>query len=54
MLRSNKALIITGIVWACVIGLLGGFFPALRAARARFDSEFTRFACDLALQRIGA
>jgi putative ABC transport system permease protein len=26
-------LIITGIAWACVIGLLGGFFPALRAAR---------------------
>jgi putative ABC transport system permease protein len=22
-----------GIVWACVIGLIGGFFPALRAAR---------------------
>ena len=29
----TRALIITGIVWACVIGLLGGFFPALRAAR---------------------
>jgi len=27
----HPALIITGIVWACIIGLLGGFFP--RAAR---------------------
>ena len=32
-LRVTRALIITGIVWACIIGLLGGFFPALRAAR---------------------
>ena len=32
-LTVTKTLIITGIVWACVIGLLGGFFPALRAAR---------------------
>jgi putative ABC transport system permease protein len=32
-LTVTPALIITGIVWACVIGLLGGFFPALRAAR---------------------
>jgi putative ABC transport system permease protein len=32
-LRVTPALIITGIVWACIIGLLGGFFPALRAAR---------------------
>ena len=32
-LTVTRALIITGIVWACVIGLLGGFFPALRAAR---------------------
>jgi putative ABC transport system permease protein len=29
----TRTLIITGVVWACVIGLLGGFFPALRAAR---------------------
>jgi len=29
----TRALIVTGIVWACLIGLLGGFFPALRAAR---------------------
>jgi putative ABC transport system permease protein len=32
-LTVTRALIITGIVWAAVIGLLGGFFPALRAAR---------------------
>ena len=32
-LTVTRGLIITGIVWACVIGLLGGFFPALRAAR---------------------
>lgn len=32
-LTVTRALIITGIVWALVIGLLGGFFPALRAAR---------------------
>ena len=32
-LTVTRALIVTGIIWACVIGLLGGFFPALRAAR---------------------
>jgi putative ABC transport system permease protein len=32
-LTVTPTLIITGIVWACIIGLLGGFFPALRAAR---------------------
>jgi putative ABC transport system permease protein len=32
-LTVTPALIVTGIVWAAVIGLLGGFFPALRAAR---------------------
>lgn len=32
-LTVTHTLIITGIVWACIIGLLGGFFPALRAAR---------------------
>jgi putative ABC transport system permease protein len=32
-LTVTQALIATGIVWACVIGMLGGFFPALRAAR---------------------
>ncbi len=32
-LRVTPGLILTGIVWACVIGVLGGFFPALRAAR---------------------
>jgi putative ABC transport system permease protein len=32
-LTVTRALIVTGIAWACIIGLLGGFFPALRAAR---------------------
>jgi putative ABC transport system permease protein len=32
-LTVTQTLITVGIVWACVIGLLGGFFPALRAAR---------------------
>jgi putative ABC transport system permease protein len=32
-LTVTRALIVTGIVWACIIGLLGGFFPALRSAR---------------------
>jgi putative ABC transport system permease protein len=32
-LTVTRALIVTGLVWACLIGLLGGFFPALRAAR---------------------
>jgi putative ABC transport system permease protein len=29
----TPALIVTGILWACAIGILGGMFPALRAAR---------------------
>jgi putative ABC transport system permease protein len=32
-LTVTPSLIISGIIWACIIGLLGGFFPALRAAR---------------------
>jgi putative ABC transport system permease protein len=32
-LSVSPALIVTGIVWACVIGLIGGLFPAVRAAR---------------------
>jgi putative ABC transport system permease protein len=32
-LALTPALIALGIVWACVIGLIGGLFPALRAAR---------------------
>jgi putative ABC transport system permease protein len=32
-LTVTRTLIFTGIVWACIIGLLGGLFPALRAAR---------------------
>ena len=32
-LTVTQTLILTGIVWACVIGLLGGLFPAVRAAR---------------------
>jgi putative ABC transport system permease protein len=29
----TRTLIVTGLVWACSIGLLGGLFPALRSAR---------------------
>jgi len=32
-LTVTRTLIVTGIVWACVIGVLGGLFPAVRAAR---------------------
>lgn len=32
-LTLTPALIALGIIWACVIGLIGGLFPALRAAR---------------------
>jgi putative ABC transport system permease protein len=32
-LTVTPALIVTGILWACAIGILGGLFPALRAAR---------------------
>ena len=32
-LSVNPQLMILGVVWACVIGLLGGLFPAIRAAR---------------------
>jgi putative ABC transport system permease protein len=33
-LTVTSTLIATGIIWACIIGILGGLFPALRAARA--------------------
>jgi putative ABC transport system permease protein len=32
-LTLTPALIVLGIIWACVIGLIGGLFPAVRAAR---------------------
>jgi putative ABC transport system permease protein len=32
-LSVSPALIATGIIWACTIGLIGGLFPAVRAAR---------------------
>jgi putative ABC transport system permease protein len=32
-LTVSPQLMILGVVWACVIGLLGGLFPAVRAAR---------------------
>jgi putative ABC transport system permease protein len=32
-LSVSPALIATGIIWACLIGLIGGLFPAVRAAR---------------------
>jgi putative ABC transport system permease protein len=32
-LRIGMNLVIVGIIWACVVGLIGGLFPAIRAAR---------------------
>jgi putative ABC transport system permease protein len=32
-LRVTPALLGAGILWACAVGLLGGLFPAIRAAR---------------------
>lgn len=32
-LTVTRTLIVSGILWACVIGVFGGLFPALRAAR---------------------
>ena len=32
-LRIGPQLITTGIIWACVVGLIGGLLPAIRAAR---------------------
>ena len=32
-LTVSPALLVNGIVWACVIGVIGGLFPAVRAAR---------------------
>jgi putative ABC transport system permease protein len=32
-LSVSPSLITIGILWACTIGLLGGLFPAVRAAR---------------------
>ncbi len=31
--RVTPHLLVQGVIWACVIGLLGGLFPAVRAAR---------------------
>ena len=31
--RSDRGEDAWGIVWACVVGLIGGLFPAIRAAR---------------------
>lgn len=32
-LRITPTLLVIGVIWACVVGLLGGLFPAVRAAR---------------------
>jgi putative ABC transport system permease protein len=32
-LAVDPALVVLGVVWACAIGLVGGLFPAIRAAR---------------------
>jgi putative ABC transport system permease protein len=29
----TSSLILTGLIWACSIGILGGLFPAVRSAR---------------------
>jgi putative ABC transport system permease protein len=33
-LRIGVGLVIVGVVWACIVGLIGGLLPAIRAARA--------------------
>jgi putative ABC transport system permease protein len=32
-MKITPALVLTGILWACVVGFIGGLLPALRAAR---------------------
>lgn len=32
-MQVTPGLVLLGIIWACVIGLIGGLFPAMRAAR---------------------
>ena len=32
-LTVTPALIVLGVIWACLIGIIGGLFPAIRAAR---------------------
>lgn len=32
-LRIGLDLVVLGIVWACIVGMIGGLFPAIRAAR---------------------
>ena len=32
-LAVTPALVALGVIWACVIGVIGGLFPAIRAAR---------------------
>ncbi len=32
-LTVTRTLLVEGIIWACTIGVLGGLFPAVRAAR---------------------
>jgi putative ABC transport system permease protein len=31
--RVTPELLVRGVIWALIIGLIGGLFPALRAAR---------------------
>jgi putative ABC transport system permease protein len=33
VLRVSPGLVMTGLIWALVVGLLGGLPPAIRAAR---------------------
>ena len=40
-LAVGPSLVVLGIVWACVIGLVGGLFPAIRAAPGAFTRPLT-------------
>ena len=39
--RVTPALLTQGLIWALMIGLLGGLFPAIRAARLPISSALT-------------
>jgi len=40
----TPSLVVLGIIWACVIGLVGGLFPAVRAARLPIARALTALA----------
>ncbi|MGH8218630.1 MAG: ABC transporter permease [Steroidobacteraceae bacterium] len=43
-MQVTPDLIVLGIIWACVIGFAGGFFPAMRAARLPIAKALTALA----------